>query len=54
MKGVFAVFYNFYPEKEVKAGDSWDKNYSFKASDMNVDTKNAHTLQYIQNDKAKI
>jgi hypothetical protein len=52
MKQMFEQSFKFYPDKEVKVGDSWNGDISFAIAGLNSDTKNKYTLKSVKNDIA--
>jgi hypothetical protein len=54
MKKMFEQSFNFYPQKEIKAGDTWESDFSFAVAGINSDTKNTYTLQSVKDNTALI
>lgn len=54
MKKMFEQSFNFYPQKAVKAGDSWTGNFSLAIAGISSDSKNTYTLKSIKNNTAVI
>ncbi|GHT21362.1 hypothetical protein AGMMS4957_10020 [Bacteroidia bacterium] len=54
MKKMFEQSFKFYPQKAVKAGDSWTGDFSFAIAGISSDTKNTYTLKSVKNNTALI
>ena len=54
MKNMFGQSFNFYPEKAVKIGDSWDMKNSISVGGMNVNINANNTLKEIKTNMATI
>ena len=52
MKQTFEQSFKVYPDKEIKVGDSWDKDISYTAAGILNNIKNTYTLKSVVNDIA--
>ena len=52
IKNSFEQLFKIYPDKEVKVGDSWSKDYTFEITGMSNNFKNTYTLKSVSNDIA--
>jgi len=54
MKNMFGQSFNFYPDKAVKSGDSWNVENSILMSGMNLSLNSLNTLKEINSNMATI
>jgi len=54
MKNMFGQSFNFYPDKAVKIGDSWDMKNSILMNSMNLNINSNNTLKGINSNMATI
>jgi len=54
MRKMFEQSFNFYPEKAVKVGDSWNTEITMPINNINFDIKTRNTLKEVSNNMATI
>lgn len=54
IKTTFEQTYTFYPDKEIKIGESWNKDNKFSMAGMEIEAKTSYTIKSVSNDIAVV